>query len=69
MDVGGGFVQDVHQQFDETVGDDFVVVVVAQLERVVEENVRFVFVVIRIDNLFDGNSYIVISQGTTINFD
>ena len=51
MDVRRRLVQHVHQQLDETVGHYFFVVVIAQLERVVEEDVRFVFVVIRIDNL------------------
>ena len=51
MDVRGRFIHDVHQQFDESVSDDIIVAVIAQLESVVEKNVRFVFVIIRIDNL------------------
>ena len=40
VDVRSCFVHDVDEHFDETVGHNFVVVVVTQLEGVVEEDVR-----------------------------
>ena len=51
MDVRCRLIHDVDQQLDEPVGNDFVIVIVTQLECVVEEDVRFVLVVVRIDNL------------------
>lgn len=51
MDVRRRLIHDVDQQLDETVSHHFVVVVVTQLESVVEEDVCFVFVVIRIHDL------------------
>lgn len=51
VDVGCGVIHDAAQKFDEAVGHHFFVIVIAKLEGVVEEDVRLIFIIIRVDNL------------------
>ena len=51
MDVRGRHIHAVNEHFNESVNNHFVIIVIAQFECVVKEDVSFNFVIIRIDNL------------------
>lgn len=51
MDVGGGRIHAVDEHLDECVDNHFIIVIITQFEGVVEKDVSFNFIIIRIDNL------------------
>lgn len=53
MDVRGRYIHAIDEHFDKCVYNHFIIIVIAQFESVIKEDVSFEFVIIRIDNLLN----------------